>query len=160
MQVIYNIFDQAPEDELLPLCAERNIGVIARVPLNEGSLGGKMTRNTRFPEDDLWHQYFGHENLPPTIDRVERIKLDPKNQHSLPEVALRFILNNPVVSTIIVEMRKLKHVRDNLAVSDKGPIDPELMSILRNHRRDRDVTPWANKFTSNRGPLNCSIPGP
>ena len=74
VQVIYNIFDQAPEDELFPLCREMNIGVIARVPLDEGSLGGNMTLETKFPEGDWRGRYFSPENLVPTIERVERLK--------------------------------------------------------------------------------------
>ncbi len=144
VQVIYNIFDQAPEDELLPLCAERNIGVIARVPLDEGSLGGKMTKSTQFPKDDWRSGYFGPENLGPTIDRVDALKEELPIGANLPEVALRFILSNPAVSTVIVGMRQAHHVEANTAASDKGALDPDLLSRLRKHRWDREVTDWAN----------------
>ena len=76
VQVIHNIFDQAPEDKLFPVCQELNIGVIARVPLDEGSLGGKMTLETKFPKGDWRAMYFGPKNLPPTIERVEKLKSD------------------------------------------------------------------------------------
>src|ERR1700746_2187233 len=69
VQVIYNLFDQAPEDRLFPLCRELRIGVIARVPLDEGSLGGKMMMQTRFPESDWRARYFGPENLAATLPR-------------------------------------------------------------------------------------------
>src|ERR1039457_3805303 len=106
VQVIYNIFDQAPEDELFPVCEELNVGVIARVPLDEGSLGGKMTRDTKFPANDWRAKYFGPENLTRTLDRVDKLSADLPAGLSLPEVALRFILAPPALSTIIVGMRK------------------------------------------------------
>src|SRR5271156_793003 len=116
VQVIYNIFDQSPEDKLFPVCRELNVGVIARVPLDEGSLGGKMTRETRFPASDWRAKYFGPENLTRTLDRVDKLQADLPASLSLPEAALRFILAHPAVSTIIVGMRKLEHVRQNIAM--------------------------------------------
>jgi aryl-alcohol dehydrogenase-like predicted oxidoreductase len=144
VQVIYNIFDQAPEDELLPACNELNIGVIARVPLDEGSLGGKMTLQTKFPADDWRAKYFGPENLSNTIPRVEKLKAMLPPEMSLPEMALRFILTNPVVSTTIVGMRKPEHVRQNIALSDVDPLDAPLMQKLRAHRWDRKPKPWSD----------------
>ena len=144
VQVIYNIFDQAPEDKLFPLCKELNVGVIARVPLDEGSLGGKMTAETRFPEGDWRGMYFGPENLGPTLERVEKLKTILPPSMSLPEMALRFILSNPVVSTIIVGMRKLDHVRQNIAMSDAGALDAALLGKLKSHRWDRKPEPWAD----------------
>jgi aryl-alcohol dehydrogenase-like predicted oxidoreductase len=144
VQVIYNIFDQAPEDKLFPVCQELNIGVIARVPLDEGSLGGKMTLETRFPKNDWRAMYFGPKNLPPTIERVEKLKKLVPPTMTLPEMSLRFSLSHPVVSTIIVGMRKLDHVRQNIAVSDGGPLDPDLLRKLKAHRWDRKPQPWAD----------------
>jgi aryl-alcohol dehydrogenase-like predicted oxidoreductase len=144
VQVIYNIFDQAPEDKLLPVCQEMNVGVIARVPLDEGSLGGKMTPQTRFPKGDWRALYFGPNNLAPTLERVEKLKPLVPPSLTLPEMALRFIVSNPVVSTIIVGMRKLDHVRQNLALSDAGPLDPELLGRLKQHRWDRKPQPWSD----------------
>src|ERR1700674_3645417 len=144
VQVIYNIFDQAPEDKLFPVCRELNIGVIARVPLDEGSLGGKMTRQTKFPEHDWRARYFGPENLPETIDRVDQLKKIVAPEMTLPEMALRFILSNSTVSTTIVGMRKPEHVRQNMALSDAGPLDPALLKKLKSHRWDRRWQPWAD----------------
>lgn len=144
VQVIYNIFDQAPEDKLFPLCGELNIGVIARVPLDEGSLGGKMTAQTRFPESDWRSRYFGAENLAATLPRVEKLKEMLPSGMSLPEMALRFILANPVVSTTIIGMRKLDHVRQNLALSDSVPLDPSLLGELKAHRWDRTPKRWSD----------------
>src|SRR5438552_13385083 len=101
VQVIYNIFDQAPEDELFPACRELNIGVIARVPLDEGSLGGNLTLDTRFPSGDWRANYFGPDNLPPTIERVDKLKKILPLGMTLPEMAFRFILSSPDVSTTI-----------------------------------------------------------
>jgi len=144
VQVIYNIFDQAPEDELLPVCRELNIGVIARVPLDEGSLGGKMTLETRFPADDWRASYFGPENLKPTIERVEALKKIVPPGMTLPEMSLRFILSNPDVSTTIIGMRNLNHVKENFAASDAGALDKSLLTELKKHRWDRVPEPWAD----------------
>ena len=143
-QVIYNIFDQAPEDELFPLCRELNIAVIARVPLDEGSLGGQMTRDTRFPEGDWRGRYFTPENLIPTIDRVERLKQILPAGMTLPEMALRFVLSHPVVSTTIVGMRKPENVAANTSFSDKGPLPADLIADLRHHRWDRQPAHWSD----------------
>jgi aryl-alcohol dehydrogenase-like predicted oxidoreductase len=144
VQVIYNIFDQAPEDELFPVCRELNIGVIARVPLDEGSLGGKMTLETRFPAGDWRAGYFGPENLGKTIERVEKLKKIVPAGMTLPEMAMRFILSNPVVSTTIAGMRKAEHVRENIATSDAGPLDKALLTELKKHRWDRKPKPWSD----------------
>jgi aryl-alcohol dehydrogenase-like predicted oxidoreductase len=144
VQVIYNIFDQAPEDELFPICKELNIGVIARVPLDEGSLGGRMTLETRFPANDWRSQYFGSENLANTIVRIDKLKKLLPTSMTLPEMALRFILSNPSVSTTIVGMRKPHHVKQNIAASDAGPLDVSLLAALKLHRWDRKPTRWSD----------------
>jgi aryl-alcohol dehydrogenase-like predicted oxidoreductase len=144
VQVIYNIFDQAPEDELFPVCRELNIGVIARVPFDEGSLGGKLTLDTKFPAGDWRGGYFGPENLPETVARVEKLmKLVPAGM-TLPEMALRFILSNPDVSTTIPGMRRPQNVRENIAASDAGPLDSALLKKLREHRWDRVPAVWSD----------------
>jgi aryl-alcohol dehydrogenase-like predicted oxidoreductase len=144
VQVIYNIFDQAPEDELFPLCQELNVGVIARVPFDEGSLGGKMTLETRFPKDDWRALYFGPENLANTIARVEKLKEVVPPGMTLPEMALRFVLSHPAVSTTIPGMRKAEHVRENIAASDAGPLNKTLLAELKKHRWDRKPAPWSD----------------
>ena len=143
-QVIYNVFDQAPEDKLFPVCQEFNVGVIARVPLDEGSLGGKMTLETKFPESDWRAKYFGPENLKATIPRVEKLKTIVPAGLALPELALRFILANPVVSTTIIGMRKHGHVRGNVATSDAPRLEAGLMAQLREHRWDRKPQRWSD----------------
>jgi aryl-alcohol dehydrogenase-like predicted oxidoreductase len=144
VQVIYNIFDQAPEDKLFPVCGELNIGVIARVPFDEGSLGGKMTAETKFPESDWRSKYFSPDNLKQTIARVDKLKPVVPQSMSLPEAALRFILSDPTVSTTIAGMRKPDHVRQNIAVSDAGPLDASVLQILKGHRWDRTPQPWSD----------------
>jgi aryl-alcohol dehydrogenase-like predicted oxidoreductase len=144
VQVIYNIFDQAPEDKLFPLCQELNVGVIARVPLDEGSLGGKMTLETRFPKDDWRSLYFGPENLANTIHRVEKLKKIVPAGMTLPEMSLRFVLSHPTVSTTIIGMRSPAHVAQNVAVSDAGPLEAALLNELRKHRWDRKPAHWSD----------------
>jgi aryl-alcohol dehydrogenase-like predicted oxidoreductase len=144
VQVIYNLFDQNPEDELFPVCQELNVGVIARVPLDEGSLGGKMTRDTTFPDGDWRKGYFNPKNLNATMDRVDRLREDLPPGKTLPELAIRFILSHPAVSTIIAGMRKEEHVRGNLALSDAGGLEPALVAKLHEHRWDRSPAPWSD----------------
>jgi aryl-alcohol dehydrogenase-like predicted oxidoreductase len=150
VQVIYNIFDQNPEDELFPACREMNVAVIARVPFDEGTLTGTLTKDSKWPEGDWRNTYFVPENLIPAVDKADEIKkmLDEWNQeHStritMPELALRFILNNPDVSTIIPGMRKLHHVEANTAASDAGPLPRELHEKLRKFRWVRKPAPWS-----------------
>ena len=143
VQVIYNIFDQAPEDELFPLCRELDIGVIARVPFDEGTLTGTLTKDTTWPEGDWRNTYFVPENLIPSVERADALKpLVPKGS-SMPDMALRFILANPDVSTIIPGMRKPTHVKANLGASDAPPLPKELLTELRKHRWDREPTEWS-----------------
>ncbi|MFZ0285524.1 MAG: aldo/keto reductase [Terriglobales bacterium] len=144
VQVIYNIFDQSPEDKLFPVCRELNIGVIARVPLDEGSLAGGLTTETEFPENDWRSRYFGPENLKNTVVRVNKLKEVLPEGMTLPEMALRFNLSNPVVNTTIVGMRHPDHVKENLAASDAGPLDPALLRKLTQHRWDRHPQPWSD----------------
>ena len=143
VQVIYNIFDQAPEDELFPVCRELGIAVIARVPFDEGSLTGNLTRETRFPRGDFRHLYFGPENLGPTMDRVDAVAPVVPAGSTLPEMALRFILANPDVATVIPGMRRPAHVRANVRASELGPLDAALIARLRAHRWDRRPTSWS-----------------
>jgi aryl-alcohol dehydrogenase-like predicted oxidoreductase len=144
VQVIYNIFDQSPEDELFPVCDEFDVGVIARVPLDEGSLGGKLTFDTKFPAGDWRAGYFNPQNLKNTVERVEKLKHVLPPGMTLPEMALRFIVSNPTVSTTIVGMRKPDHVKGNIAASDAGPLDAALLAELKKHRWDRKPTPWSD----------------
>lgn len=143
VQVIYNIFDQNPEDLLFPVCRELNIGVIARVPFDEGTLTGTLTKETRWPEGDWRNSYFVPENLSASVDRAEALRPLIPPEMTMPEMALRFILSNPDVSTTIPGMRKLKHVDSNIATSDGKGLPAELIEQLRAHRWDRTPTGWS-----------------
>jgi aryl-alcohol dehydrogenase-like predicted oxidoreductase len=143
VQVIYNIFDQNPEDELFPACEENDVAVIARVPFDEGTLTGTLTLDSKWSEGDWRNSYFVPENLKSSIEHAELLKAVLPGKMSMPEMALRFILNNPTVSTIIPGMRKLEHVKSNIAASDSGPVSEELHSVLRDHRWDRTPTDWS-----------------
>ena len=144
VQVIYNVFDQAPEDKLFPMCRESDIGVIARVPLDEGSLGGRLTAESKFPANDWRSKYFGAENLKQTLPRIDRLKSALPDGLSLPQLALRFVLSESTVSTTIVGMRTTDHVLQNAAVSDAGPLPENLRQRLRAHRWDRKPEPWSD----------------
>jgi aryl-alcohol dehydrogenase-like predicted oxidoreductase len=150
VQVIYNIFDQNPEDELFPACEETKTAVIARVPFDEGTLTGTLTKASRWPEGDWRNTYFVPENLNASVDRAEALKdlLRKWNQeHShaitLPELALRFILSHPTVTTIIPGMRKLHHVETNIEAAEDGPLPADLLEQLAAHRWVRKPTSWS-----------------
>ncbi len=137
VQVVYNVFDQGPEDELFPACRELGVAVIARVPLDEGSLAGELTVDSRWPDGDWRNTYFTPAALRETVDRVEALRaLVPAGQ-SMAQLALRFILSNPAVTTVIPGMRRPEHLADNIAAAEAGPLSEELLTALRAHRWDR-----------------------
>jgi aryl-alcohol dehydrogenase-like predicted oxidoreductase len=138
VQVVYNIFDQNPEDELFPYCQQHGIAILARVPFDEGSLTGTLGPDSTWPQGDWRNLYFTPPRLRETLERVERLlPLVPSGQ-TLPELALRFILNHPAVTTTIPGMRRPAHVRANLVASDGRPLPSDLLDRLRAHRWERD----------------------
>ncbi len=143
VQVIYNIFDQSPEDELFPICRELNVGVIARVPFDEGTLTGTLSLDSTWPKGDWRSGYFNPQNLRDSVHRAEKLCPVIPPGMSMPELALRFILQEPTVSTVIPGMRKIRNVEANIKTSDGTPLDPSLMSELRKHRWDRAPTEWS-----------------
>ncbi|GAB4021948.1 aldo/keto reductase [Spirosoma koreense] len=143
VQVIYNIFDQNPEDNLFPLCRELNIGVIARVPFDEGTLTGTLTKETTFPADDWRSTYFVPENLNSSVDHAEALRPIIPAGMTMAEMALRFILSNPDVHTTIPGMRQIRNVEANIAASDGSGLAPEVLRELKEHRWDRTPTSWS-----------------
>jgi aryl-alcohol dehydrogenase-like predicted oxidoreductase len=143
VQVIYNIFDQNPEDELFPLCKKMDVGIIARVPFDEGSLTGLLTYNTIFPADDWRSTYFVPENLTSSVDHANALKPIIPEGIDMPEMALRFILSNPDVGTIIPGMRKIKHVQSNISCSDGMGLPTAKLEELKSHRWERQPTEWS-----------------
>jgi len=139
VQVVYNVLDQNPEDELFPLCRERNIAVIARVPFDEGSLTGTLTADSRWPDGDFRNLYFSPGNLEATLPRIAALQQIVPRDMTLPELALRHILHHPAVSTVIPGMRRTRHVEQNLAVSDAQRLSGELLAELKTHRWERTV---------------------
>lgn len=143
VQVIYNVFDQNPEDELFPACTEHDVAVIARVPFDEGTLSGVVTKDSTWPEGDWRNTYFVPENLQASVERADAVfPLIPAGM-SKAEFALRFILSNQAVGTIIPGMRKLRHVTENCAISDGKNLPAALLSELKNHRWERQPTEWS-----------------
>jgi aryl-alcohol dehydrogenase-like predicted oxidoreductase len=143
VQVIYNIFDQNPQDELFPACRQHSVGVIARVPFDEGTLTGTLTKESHWPQGDWRNTYFVPENLEASVERADRLKPLVPAGMTMPDMALRFILAEPTVSTIIPGMRKLSHVEGNLAASDGVRLDEVVLEELRKHRWDRQPTEWS-----------------
>ena len=134
VQVVYNVFDQNPEDELFPVCRELGVAVIARVPFDEGSLTGTLTSGQTWPKGDFRNIYFAPDKLPEVLQHVERLQPDVPPGMTMPEMVLRFILANRDVSTIIPGMRRVTHVEQNLGASDGTSLSPEQMARLRKHR--------------------------
>jgi aryl-alcohol dehydrogenase-like predicted oxidoreductase len=143
VQVIYNIFDQNPEDALLPICRMKEAAVIARVPFDEGTLTGMLTVDSKWPAEDWRNTYFVPENLKSSVAHAEALRPLIPAGSTMAEVALRFILSNSDVSTTIPGMRKLKNVEANCAASAAGPLPAGLLKKLREHRWDRNPTSWS-----------------
>jgi aryl-alcohol dehydrogenase-like predicted oxidoreductase len=141
-QVIYNVFDQSPEDELFPAVQEADVGVIARVPFDEGALTGSITPETTFAGDDFRRDYFAGDRKKEVWQRVEAILRDLDVPLArLPELALRFCLSHPAVSTVIPGMRSLKNVEANADAVEKGPLSETELDVLHAHR-------WVRNFYS------------
>jgi len=143
VQAIYNIFDQNPDDALLPICRMKDVGFIARVPFDEGTLTGTLTVDSKWPASDWRSTYFVEENLKSSVAHAEALRpLIPRGM-TMAEMALRFILGNKDVSTIIPGMRKIKNVEANVGTTVAGPLAVELQKKLRGHRWDRNPTSWS-----------------
>ena len=139
VQLIYNIFHQAPEEELLPACAAHGVGVIVRVPLDEGGLTGQVTAGTTFPEGDFRNRYFGGGRAAEVERRANAILADLGiEREQLAEVALRYVLSAPQVSTVIPGMRTVRNVERNAAVSDGRALPAEQRAKLAKHRWERN----------------------
>jgi aryl-alcohol dehydrogenase-like predicted oxidoreductase len=139
VQVVYNVFDQNPEDRLFPACEAGQVAVIARVPFDEGSLTDTLTTDSRWPDGDFRNLYFNPDNLAATLPRVQKLRLVVPSDMTMPEMTLRHILNNPTVSSVIPGMRKLRHVEDNIRASDGRALPEALMAELTLHRWERRV---------------------
>jgi len=142
IQVIYNVFDQSPEDALFGAAQAADVGVIARVPLDEGSLGGTFTEETVFGESDMRRTYFKGDRLPDTVRRVNRLRpLIESETQSLALGALRFCLSHPAVSTVIPGSVNPDHIRSNAAASKLGPLDVASRLKLKSHAWPRNFYP-------------------
>jgi aryl-alcohol dehydrogenase-like predicted oxidoreductase len=134
VQVIYNIFEQEPAAELLPTALEHNVGIIVRVAFDEGILTGKYTKETKFPKDDFRARYFAGDRLERAVDRVEAIKKEiAETDLSMPQLALKYTLMHPAVSTVIPGIRNVYQAEANTAISDMGDLEKDLMIRLRQH---------------------------
>jgi aryl-alcohol dehydrogenase-like predicted oxidoreductase len=135
VQVIYNIFDQSPEDQLLPACEQHNVGVIVRVPLDEGGLTGRITPETTFDEGDFRNNYFRGERKKEVFERVQKIASDLHvSVDQMAETALRYVLSHPAVSTVIPGMRSVRNVERNCQVGDGRGLPKEQVEKLKAHR--------------------------
>lgn len=143
IQVIYNIFDQNPQDELFPACRAHDVGVIARVPFDEGTLTGALSNSSTWPQDDWRSSYFTPENLKSSVERADALRPLIPEGATMAEMALRFVLSEATVSTVIPGMRSVRHVEGNIAASDAGPLSDELLKKLATHRWVRQPTDWS-----------------
>jgi aryl-alcohol dehydrogenase-like predicted oxidoreductase len=140
VQVIYNVFDQSPEDRLLPACNEHGVGVIVRVPFDEGALTGRITPDTTFEEGDFRNHYFRDDRKQEVYDRVRAIVSElGTSEDEIAEIALRYILSNPAVSTVIPGMRSVRNVERNMAVGDGRGLPEDQVQKLKSHR-------WVRNF--------------
>jgi aryl-alcohol dehydrogenase-like predicted oxidoreductase len=139
VQVIYNIFDQTPEKHLFPLCQERQIGVLARVPLDEGGLTGTITEETKFEPGEFRDSYFRGDRKRQVREHVEALKKDlGERKATLPQIALQFCISHPAVSSVIPGMRRVSTVESSCAVSEFGKLDDETLKMLKRHAWNRN----------------------
>lgn len=140
VQVIYNVFDQTPETNLFPACMKHNVGVIARVPFDEGSLTGRINEATVFPEGDFRNHYFKDDRKKQVVEHVNGIvgDLGLVDASALPGIAIRFCLSAPAVSTVIPGMRSISSVEGNVLASGQGPLPADMLSLLRKHAWNRN----------------------
>lgn len=139
VQVIYNVFDQSPEKNLFPLVQERNVGVIARVPFDEGSLTGSITESSTFESDEFRAFYFRGDRRRQVVEHVDALKRDLNlTDGGLPDTAIRFCLSHPAVSTVIPGMRRVRNVERNCEASAKGALDPATLQKLRGHAWEKN----------------------
>lgn len=155
VQTIFNIFHQKPAQELFPYAAKHNIGIIARVPLDEGGLSGKFTKDTIFAEGDFRSRYFTRERLKELSFHIERLKDICKrhNVGSVAELAFRFILSHPQVSTTIPGMRRMAHLKENMAISEKGVLSESILTELTQEVWERNFYPDVDPSLKNSGYL-------
>lgn len=143
VQVIYNIFEQEPAAELLPVAAETNVGIIVRVAFDEGILTGKYTKDQNFPKDDFRSRYFEGDRLVRAVNRVDKIKEEiSETNYTMPQVALKFALNHPAVSTVITGIRNKRQAEMNVEVSDLPDLTGDMLNKLRKHSWMRSF--WYN----------------
>ncbi len=139
VQVIYNLFDQTPAQRLFPLCETHGVGVIARVPFDEGGLTGRFTATTSFDAGDWRCQYFRGERLRETVERAAQLGFLVRGDvRSLAQAALKFCLSHPAVSTVIPGMKRIAHVEENCAAADGAPFSLEELVRARAHAWPRN----------------------
>jgi len=142
VQVIYNVFDQSPEDELLPACEANDVGVIVRVPFDEGALTGSVKPDTEWDPEDFRNDYFRGERKQEVHDRVRAIVSElGVGEDAMAEIALRYVLSHPAVSTVIPGMRSVRNVERNVAVGDGEGLPADQVQRLKAHR-------WVRNFYS------------
>jgi len=139
VQVIYNAWHQQPEEQLLPACAEHGVGVIVRVALDEGGLTGRITASTTFPDGDFRNSYFGGDRRAQVEQHVGALVDDLGiSADELADVALRYVLDHPAVSTVIAGMRTVRNVERNAATSDRGRLPAAQHEAVTRHRWERN----------------------
>jgi len=118
IQVIYNIFDQAPEERLFPSARERGVGIIAREPLANGFLTGKYDFKSRFPSGDIRNS-FPEGYKKGMIKTAEKLNFLIENKEiTLAQAALKFVLSNDAVSTVIPGIKTEYQAKENLRAGD------------------------------------------
>ena len=139
VQVIYNVFHQEPAEKLFPACRQHGVGVIVRVSLDEGGLTGNVHADTVFPDGDFRNRYFGGNRKAEVAEHIAALTADLDiKPDQVAETALRFVLAEPAVSTVIVGMRTTRNVERNVAISDGERLTDDQLAKLANHRWERN----------------------
>src|SRR5262245_18372597 len=138
IQVIYNIFDPTAAERLFPLAMDKSVGIIARVPLDEGGLSGGIDENTLFASDDFRAGYFRDDRKRQLVEHVEALRRDLGDAINLPETAIRFCISHPAVTTVIPGMRRKRHVDANVRAVTAGLLSKDALTALKSHSWPRN----------------------
>src|SRR5262249_453208 len=142
VQVIYTVFHQSPPDPLFPAVESAHVGVIVRVPFDEGALTGSVRPETTFPEGDFRNRYFDGERKREVWERVQAIVRDLDVEvDRLAEIALRFCLSHPAASVVIPGMRSIRNVERNVRAAAAGQLETNQLAALPRHRWVLDLYP-------------------
>ncbi len=141
LQIEYDLLNPTAEDELLPLAARHNVGVMARTPLARGLLTGKFKVGEAIPAEQQWRRPRG-DRLQLRLDRVEKLRFLERSDQTLAQAALCFVLANPAVHCVVPGARTVQQLEANVPAADADLADEDLRRINQLHAAWRAEGRW------------------